>query len=512
MDKNREVPERVLEWMNANMMTAPLYYKNEGKKTEIICGACGMSYTHERKRQEPKPTKRNKGTCEWCGHIGEYAWKKETVPKWETEHFYYFDKTEDNDIVIRHFEVTKRVAQHEAERVTYTECRRMLCKPGKPETWRKDYRWNGHGMSWDHYWKKNTKASTRGIENGAIYPGYREVIKTSTIPYFNETDYSMLRNYWFGTSFIVASAMAYAASPAIEMMAKMGLEGLVRELISTGSCKWINRRGKSMKEVLRLKDKKHINELVKAKGSIKALELLQLKEKGKLNTDEWARNMIINYTTSQKDVEVCLKYMSCEQLRNRIESYRPQFDSKYREKSDYEVIREYADYLTLRESLGYDMTNSIYIHPRNLYENHMKMIAENKARQDEIYIVKKNKEFGDIPKRYAKLNKTYAYEAAGLCIMIPHNAGEIITEGREMHHCVGGDTYLKKHNKGESVILFLRHTDNPSMPYATIEIIGTTIRQWYEAHDKKPHQDEIEPWLTDYIAHLKGEEKHAAVS
>lgn len=29
-------------------------------------------------------------------------------------------------------------------------------------------------------------------------------------------------------------------------------------------------------------------------------------------------------------------------------------------------------------------------------------------------------------------------------------------EGRTLHHCVGGDTYLGRHDRGESYILMLR--------------------------------------------------------
>lgn len=80
-------------------------------------------------------------------------------------------------------------------------------------------------------------------------------------------------------------------------------------------------------------------------------------------------------------------------------------------------------------------------------------------------------------------------------------------EGRTLHHCVGGDNYLSKHNKGTTAILFLRKEKTPDTPYITIEIKGTEIRQWYGAHDKKPKQEFFDRFLKDYTAQLKNREK-----
>ena len=78
-----------------------------------------------------------------------------------------------------------------------------------------------------------------------------------------------------------------------------------------------------------------------------------------------------------------------------------------------------------------------------------------------------------------------------------------------MHHCVGGDTYLSRHNDEKSYILLLRRSEEPEIPYATIEIednrYGIRILQWYQAHDKKPDKEILDPWLDKYLAWLNGE-------
>ena len=101
------------------------------------------------------------------------------------------------------------------------------------------------------------------------------------------------------------------------------------------------------------------------------------------------------------------------------------------------------------------------------------------------------------------------YEDGEFLIRPAKSAREIIEEGQKMHHCVGGDNYLNKHNKGITFILLMRRRKNPEEPFCTVEIKEDEIQQWYEAHDKKPDKEIIQPWLDNYIKHLK-EEKHGA--
>ena len=119
--------------------------------------------------------------------------------------------------------------------------------------------------------------------------------------------------------------------------------------------------------------------------------------------------------------------------------------------------------------------------------------------------------YPDIRRHYRKLRKRYFYEDDNLVIRPAKSASEIVQEGSTLHHCVGGDTYLNKHNKGESIILMLRFKKSINIHYITVEIIDTTIRQWYGAYDKKPDEKNMKEWLDDYIKHLRNETSDAAV-
>ena len=173
------------------------------------------------------------------------------------------------------------------------------------------------------------------------------------------------------------------------------------------------------------------------------------------------------------------------------------------------TARTYLDYLRMREQLGYDMTNTVYLYPRDLRAAHDAMVAEGNKKEADKRKTEAEANYPEIRKQYRKLRNRYFYEADGLQIRPARSASEIIDEGRLMHHCVGGNSYLGKHNRGESYILLLRHSDAPDTPYATIEIkdseFGFRILQWYQAHDKKPDKEILDPWLDKYLDWLNGE-------
>ena len=152
--------------------------------------------------------------------------------------------------------------------------------------------------------------------------------------------------------------------------------------------------------------------------------------------------------------------------------------------------------------------NDVILFPKDLKRRHDEMVEE--ARQKEAAERRKvvNAKWPQISKKFDKLNKKFNYTKDGFLIRPAMEAAEIADEGRELHHCVGsGDTYYSKHAKGESFILLLRRTDEPDKPFATIEISGSRILQWYEAYDKKPDEKILQPWLNDYTKYLVDKNK-----
>ena len=167
-------------------------------------------------------------------------------------------------------------------------------------------------------------------------------------------------------------------------------------------------------------------------------------------------------------------------------------------------LRRYGDYIHMRQQLGYDLTNTIYLFPKDLKTEHDKLVLEvNKVKADKRK-QEVNDRFPDIKKHYRGIRNRYYFENDEYIIRPARSAAEIVDEGRILHHCVGGNDYLTKHNTGKSYILFLRFKKDQDAPYITIEIDDTKILQWYGAYDEKPDKGNIDNLLKEYVACLKG--------
>lgn len=75
----------------------------------------------------------------------------------------------------------------------------------------------------------------------------------------------------------------------------------------------------------------------------------------------------------------------------------------------------------------------------------------------------------------AKLNKvkiefrkTLEFEDKDYLIRLPVDKNEIVKEGMELHHCVGG--YAERHEVGDTTIMLLRKKSEPDKPFYTIEV------------------------------------------
>ena len=254
--------------------------------------------------------------------------------------------------------------------------------------------------------------------------------------------------------------------------------------------------------------KERIRQLIENKGDLDLLEAMQAEKK---LGENWKREQIEQLAEAGLGagrIQTALRYMTVQKLINRIERYAGCKygtgcgTAQYRLK---QTAITYTDYLSMRENLGYDMHNMIYQQPHSLMAAHEKMVQESdeKAKDERLRQVEVN--YPNIRMSYRKLRKTYVYEDETYLIRPARSAPEIVMEGRILHHCVGGDNYLKSHDTGKSHILMLRFKDEPDMPYITVEIDPKKqeIRQWYGAHDKKPDENNMRNWLKKYMKWLK---------
>ena len=161
----------------------------------------------------------------------------------------------------------------------------------------------------------------------------------------------------------------------------------------------------------------------------------------------------------------------------------------------------------MRIQRGYDLNNTIYQYPRDLRAAHEQMVMESHKEEMDKRFREVAEKFPNIKHIYRELRKKYYYEDDDYIIRPARAAEEIVMEGRLLHHCVGGDNYLRKHNNRETYILMLRFKQKPKEPYITVEIDSGRpyIKQWYGKRDTKPDKKNIDTWLDNYLEFLKSE-------
>ena len=80
-----------------------------------------------------------------------------------------------------------------------------------------------------------------------------------------------------------------------------------------------------------------------------------------------------------------------------------------------------------------------------------------------------------IAAQYEALVSQYQMSQAGLTVIPPKSAAEIVEEGQKLHHCVGG--YVSRVAKKECTILFLRREEQLEEPYYTMELRDGEVKQ-----------------------------------
>ena len=508
-----------------------LYYKKRGCWVRIACTKCGgvtearwkggISYESQYQKWVDPPKEGVLAPCPMCGEIGEYKCQGK-VKGSHSKRIYAFlgQKYKEKGMVFRYIELIKEwklelmaddkeeIMHNASEEISGIEVARAYLMPG--EKTQIDY----HKHSWvdgKDYWDDcNLYGNVNiTIHAGRILPHtYREMQGTIF-------QYSALQEYEKMAPEVnpVSYLERCLDIPQLEMVVKMGLSEIAASIVRCECGIIADTNAKRLDKFLGIR-KERTQQLIKSKGNSALLEVMKMEKKLKQNwTDEQIEHLAVT-RLKQGRVEQALQYMGIQKLLNRIERYAGcRYESaclRAQERIRHMAVT-YTDYLGMRLSLGYDLTNTVYQQPRDLEAAHNKMAAEQNKKEADKRLQEVKKRFAGIRNSYRKLRNRYFYEDDEYIIRPARAAEEIVMEGRILHHCVGGDSYLGKHNDGQTYILMLRFAKEPEIPYITVEIERDTHRliQWYGAHDRKPDKEHMQKWLDDYVGHLKQKDTEA---
>lgn len=155
-------------------------------------------------------------------------------------------------------------------------------------------------------------------------------------------------------------------------------------------------------------------------------------------------------------------------------------------------ISLYSDYLIWAKKLGYPLNESKWHFPKTsnkLMELHDKAYKE-------IEIVKNEKYDKDIA-LFSKEAEKFNFSSNGLLIRPTQSSSELIRESEVLNHCVR--TYCNKVAKGQSMIFFIRKSDDPGTPYCTLEMDVTKkhiiqVRAYHNDDPSKEVKSFIHQW------------------
>lgn len=502
-----------------------LYYKKRGCWADITCSKCGgvshgrwkdgISYEAQFQKWVDEPKEGRIGTCPMCGARGEYKCQGKVRGKHsQTIHLFLGQKYKETGFVMRYIEVSKTWTldlmcgekgpemNGALEELSGVEIARAYFLPdGKKQI---DYHKHNPYCGEDFWDDCNLYGLANiNIKEALVLQETWENLKGTMFQYSAMQEYAGEEHQFNPIEYMER----YQQTPQIEMLVKMGLIGVVKQLVK---CRYgiVNDEHAKTPDIFLGIRKCRVHQLIEKRGNTDLLEAMQIEYRmGAIWTGEQLEH-IAEAGLRRGQIETATAYMSLQQLLNRIEKY-----AKYEwgtgcrsaEQKLKNTAITYTDYLSMRLALGYDLANTVYQQPRDLTAAHTKMTMESNQKEVDKRLSEVKMIFKNIRKQYRKLRNRYFYEDEKFMIRPARSAEEIVMEGRILHHCVGRDTYLKKHNQGETYILMLRQQEEPEVPYITVEIDESNdkIIQWYGAGDKKPDEKNIQRWLNSYITRLK---------
>ena len=520
-----DIPEDFESYLDRNLNLGIITYKRRTRaKTNYKCLICGKEWegnnnpvdSYPLRKRDIKPVNGGIRTCPFCQkqsflkQAGRFKWDKE----WYT--YVLIQNISDgkqNGLCIRAFYVNRTLdsSADEGQEIETNEVYRVFAFPGKVKKYL--YAYAGYREGKYIYDWTPTDATTKsnyvfdGTRTLINYYNNIKAINNSPVKYYYRDILQENSNKTINLNLIVT----WYEWPGIEIINKIGLINLNSELLTYGlKARKLDKRASKPYQCLKIYPER-IKDLQNASPVYRQTELwrayqVEYQKKIHMSDDEVDMTIALNQIyQGQKKMDFLLKFMTSKQVINRIHGYQHESlcsHSPQAERSLSDVFNEYYDYLSIREELGYDMTNSVYIHPRSLIAAHAEMVTEKENRTNEQYIKKMCEKYPKSAQIYKKLNKKYRYETGPFIFRPAKDTAEIIMEGRIQHHCVGGENYLSKHNSEKSSIILMRYKKTPDIPYVTIEIANKKIVQWYLAHDHKTKDEETLGALSKYEKYI----------
>lgn len=490
-----------------------IYYKRKGNKADYHCCQCGMDYTRRNKSSEgyedsifgplakvPRVYETDK--CPYCkkqGILLQMGHAKTTMQVFEI--LLYQLAKDGKTLIVRGYRINAHRSQYDECKVVYNEYALSFLRPGYERIY----------QIWGDHIKKSTHFNID--KNCDVHELGSSIISESSLKYYPSNMTRLIcAVVEKETNHVIAkynTLRTYANAPAIESLYKIGLYNICRSLIwSGGHTRDIKKTAKEAADILMVSKEGFGYIRRNANDDRYILEIIRYMEKNNIplndNNIEIIKSLEIHHSSKNAIMTThLLMYQSIQKLYNYLNKQKHSYDSIT------DVLNEYYDYIKQRESQEDDLSNTVYLRPRDLHTTYMTLLDDVEHLKNEKYIAEMSEKYKNIRERSAKIPKKYTWQQADFLIRPAKSAEEIVMEGRLLHHCVGSDAqgYMKRFNEGKDWILLVRHIQSPTVPFVTVELVNNKIRQWYGIKDSKPDRENVEAFLNAYIQHITEKEE-----
>lgn len=292
-----------------------------------------------------------------------------------------------------------------------------------------------------------------------------EAITGSAFKYSGYDDYLSRFNSYYSYSHLKAINIIkyldfYSRFPKMEYLIKSGFEKLVYDILEgKPSHRTLNWKGATLEKILKINKRemaifKSLNDC-----SFEMLAIFQsLKAQGLLNDEELkAAKILKTCAGTVTDLKLVINADKPSRIVKYLNKQRENYPDQYRHLGA--AYLDFCDLLKDMKILGIKAAKKT-LYYKNLHRHHMNLNKQVVIKVDEL----KDQQFKN---RLNQLDK-YRFENKDLAILPVESSKQLIQEGKELGHCVGG--YVDRHAKGETNIFLLRKKEDLEKPYFTIEI------------------------------------------
>ena len=283
--------------------------------------------------------------------------------------------------------------------------------------------------------------------------------------------------------------------PQVEQILKAGLFSLVEDCFDRPEAvvKCLKCIKGELTKMLGI-DGQRMKRLSENSGNIEYLKWLQYEKESNAMLPDNIISWFCRENIKPSNLDFIAGKMSMVQIYNYI---RRQMEENH-EKSNV-IITTWSDYLSMAKRLKMDTDDAIIYRVRELFKRHGELVERCRQKDLESQAEAILKKYPHIEEIYKTVQDTYRYIQDDYTVIVPSKVEDILTEGKNLHHCVGSiDKYWDRIEQQETYVVFLRKTSEVDKSYYTLEIEPDgTVRQ------KRTMYDRQEADIDDAVKFLK---------